>query len=70
MKEYNESQNNDSLQDVLDGKCPRYFGVSVKKMIKGDYSIGACISYDGWFGECYLFLNLIKWTVTIAMMVW
>ena len=39
------------------------FGIRVSKIDCG-VSIGACISYDKYSKECYLFINLIKWGVS------
>ena len=41
------------------------FGIRVSKIDCG-VSIGACISYDKYSKECYLFINLIKWGVSIG----
>ena len=41
------------------------FGIIVSKIDMG-LSFGACISYDKYMKECYLFINLIKWGVSIG----
>ena len=41
------------------------FGIRVSKIDMG-ISLGACISYDKYSKECYLFINLIKWGVSIG----
>ena len=41
------------------------FGIRVDKIDMG-LSFGVCISYDKYAKECYLFINLIKWGVSIG----
>lgn len=41
------------------------FGIKIDK-IDGGLSFGTCISYDKYNKECYLFINLIKWGVSIG----
>ena len=41
------------------------FGVKLQKIRQG-LSIGACLSYDRYFGEYYLYINLIKWEICIG----
>lgn len=41
------------------------FGIRVSKIDMG-ILLGACISYDKYSKECYLFINLIKWGVSIG----
>lgn len=41
------------------------FGIKVEKIESG-LSFGVCISYDKYMKECYLFINLIKWCVSIG----
>ena len=41
------------------------FGIKVDE-INGGLSFGVCISYDKYMKECYLFINLIKWEVSIG----
>lgn len=41
------------------------FGIRVDKIDMG-LSFGVCISYDKYAKECYLFINLIKWEVSIG----
>ena len=38
----------------------------IKKKIDSGISLGACISYDKYSKECYLFINLIKWGISIG----
>lgn len=40
------------------------FGVAFSKI--DGISIGACITYDKYSKECYLFINLIKWKICIG----
>lgn len=44
------------------------FGFNIVKLSEDQYSFGACISSGDWNGEreCYLYLNLVKWTVSIG----
>lgn len=41
------------------------FGIKVDKINMG-LSFGACISYDKYAKECYLYINFIKWEVSIG----
>lgn len=41
------------------------FGIKVNKIDPG-LSFGICISYDKYMKECYLFINLIMWEVSIG----
>ena len=41
------------------------FGIKVDKINMG-LSFGACISYDKYAKECYLYINFIKWGVAIG----
>ena len=41
------------------------FDIRVDKIDMG-LSFGVCISYDKYAKECYLFINLIKWEVSIG----
>ena len=45
-------------------ECKR-FGIKVDKIESG-LSFGVCISYDKYMKEYYLFINLIKWCVSIG----
>lgn len=45
-----------------ESKCK--FGIKVDKLWKEMWSIGACISHS--FNETYLFINLIKWSISIG----
>lgn len=40
------------------------FGVAFSKI--DGISIGACITYDKFSKECYLFINFIKWEICIG----
>ena len=37
-------------------------GIEISKMEKGQWSFGVCFSK--YFDETYLYINLIKWTIT------
>ena len=52
------------LSSTEDNEYKR-FGIRVDKIEQG-LSFGACISYDKYMKECYLFINLIKWCVSIG----
>ena len=41
------------------------FGIIVDEIDRG-LSFGVCISYDKYAKECYLFINLFKWCVSIG----
>ena len=41
------------------------FGIRVDKIEQG-LSFGTCISYDKYAKECYLFINFIKWGISIG----
>ncbi len=45
-----------------ESKCK--FGIKVDKLCKEMWSIGSCISHS--FNETYLFINLIKWSISIG----
>ena len=49
-----------SMKDECKG-----FGIKVDKIDMG-LSFGVCISYDKYAKECYLFINLIKWVISIG----
>lgn len=40
------------------------FGVAIEKIMGGAWSIGVCFSHQ--FDETYLFINLVKWTISIG----
>ena len=44
------------------------FGIKISKIDLG-VSIGACISYDKYTKECYLYINLIKWEIIIGWLI-
>lgn len=52
------------LSSIEDNEYKR-FGIKVDKIESG-LSFGVCISYDKYMKECYLFINLIKWEVSIG----
>ena len=52
------------LSSTEDNEYKR-FGIKVDKIESG-LSFGVCISYDKYMKECYLFINLIKWEVSIG----
>ena len=52
------------LSSTEDNEYKR-FGIRVDKIEQG-LSFGVCISYDKYMKECYLFINLIKWCVSIG----
>ena len=52
------------LSSIGDNEYKR-FGIKVDKIESG-LSFGVCISYDKYMKECYLFINLIKWEVSIG----
>lgn len=56
-----------TIEDLVP-KRKKYFGIKVDKMSVGDYSLGACVSIDSWMGECYMYLNMFKWTVCIGVL--
>ena len=52
------------LSSTEDNEYKR-FGIKVDEIESG-LSFGVCISYDTYMKECYLFINLIKWEVSIG----
>ena len=40
-------------------------GIKIDEIDRG-LSFGACLSYDKYAKECYLFINLIKWGISIG----
>ena len=52
------------LSSTEDNEYKR-FGIKVDE-INGGLSFGACISYDKYGKECYLFINLFKWGISIG----
>lgn len=64
---FNNEQN--SLYPTLDdlmAEPKAHWGCKVDKMRDGDYSFGVCLTIDGFYGECYIFINLVKWTISIG----
>ena len=60
MEERDDFSYLNSTEDEYKG-----FGIKVEKIDMG-LSFGVCISYDKYAKECYLFINLVKWTVSIG----
>ena len=60
MKERDDFSYLNSTKDECKG-----FGIKVDKIDMG-LSFGVCISYDKYAKECYLFINLIKWGISIG----
>ena len=48
-----------------EGNEYKRFGIKVDEIDSG-LSFGVCISYDKYMKECYLFINLFKWCVSIG----
>lgn len=48
-----------------EGNEYKRFGVKVDEIDSG-LSLGVCLSYDKYAKECYLFINLFKWSVSIG----
>ena len=42
------------------------WGIVIDKLDKTQWSLGICISVWKEIGEAYIFLNLIKWTVSVG----
>ena len=47
---------------MSEGKCK--FGIRVDKVDKGMWSV--CFGISHFFSETYLFINLIKWSISIG----
>jgi hypothetical protein len=47
---------------MSEGKCK--FGIKVDKINKGMWSI--CFGISHFFSETYLFINLVKWSISIG----
>ena len=60
-----EKQDNFSCLNSVEDKEYKRFGIKVYKIDSG-LSFGACISYDKYTKECYLFINFIKWGISIG----
>lgn len=45
-------------------ECKLKWAIQIEKMWKGSWSIGICFSHQ--FDETYLFVNFIKWTISIG----
>ena len=41
------------------------FGIIIDEIDRG-LSLGACLSYDKYTKECYLFINFLKWGISIG----
>lgn len=44
-----------------------YFGIKVDKIDCG-YSLGMCLSVETFSKECYLYINLVKWSISIGLL--
>ena len=42
------------------------FRVKVDKIIQEAWSIGLCLSH--WYDETYLYINLLKWSISIGFL--
>ena len=42
------------------------FGIKVDKQWKGSWSLGICLSHA--FDETYVYINLIKWSISIGLL--
>lgn len=60
-----EERNDFSMLSSTEDNEYKRFGIKVDK-IDGGLSFGVCISYDKYMEEWYLFVNLIKWVVSIG----
>ena len=49
----------------MDDKPNIKFGIKIDKQWEGFWSLGSCISHTC-CGETYLFINLIKWSISIG----
>lgn len=47
-------------------ECKLKYGIKVDKNDKGMWSLGICLSH--WFEETYIYINLIKWSISIGKM--
>lgn len=52
------------LSSTEDNEYKR-LGIKIDEIDRG-LSFGACLSYDKYGKECYLFINLIKWGISIG----
>lgn len=52
----------------MDEKNNLKFGIEVRKMFKGTWSFGCCISHD-FCGETYLFINFAVWSIAIGWLI-
>ena len=60
-----EERNDFSFFFTTEDNEYKRFGIKVEKIESG-LSFGVCISYDKYMKEYYLFINLIKWCVSIG----
>ena len=60
-----EERNDFSYLSSTEDNEYKRFGIKVEKIESG-LSFGVCISYDKYMKECYLFINLIKWGISIG----
>lgn len=56
-----------TLNSTEDNEHKR-FGIKVDEINSG-LSFGVCISYDKYMKECYLFINLFKWCISIGWLI-
>lgn len=60
-----EERDDFSYLNSTEDEYYKRFGISLEKIDSG-LSFGVCISYDKYMKEYYLFINLIKWCVSIG----
>ena len=60
-----EERDNFSMLSSIEDNEYKRFGIKVDKIESG-LSFGVCISYDKYAKEYYLFINLIKWGISIG----
>ena len=60
-----EERNDFSYLNSAEDEYYKKFGISAEKIDEG-VSLGACISYDKYTKECYLYINLFKWCICIG----
>ena len=42
------------------------WGLNIVKWSKGDWSFGVCLTRDANLDECYIYINLFKWSISIG----
>ena len=60
-----EERNDFSYLNSAEDEYYKKFGISAEKIDEG-VSLGACISYDKYTKEWYLYINLLKWRLCIG----